>query len=122
MFDLFLAVASQSRLGEPEWPVFRGAHFSLGQPVSFTLYQLCTDLDWPINGRGVIPTKADEKSFGAPYPGINQVLLPGGVSQEADKAITGGVRQAITIDIQDQSSREPPLLLRRSARYGQSRK
>ena len=26
-------------------------HFPLGQPVSFTLYQLCTDLDWPINGR-----------------------------------------------------------------------
>lgn len=26
-------------------------HFPLGAPVPFTMYQLCTDLDWPINGR-----------------------------------------------------------------------
>jgi hypothetical protein len=26
-------------------------HFTLGTPISFTFYQLCTDLGWPINGR-----------------------------------------------------------------------
>jgi hypothetical protein len=26
-------------------------HFPLGIPISFTFYQLCTDMGWPINGR-----------------------------------------------------------------------